>query len=145
MTSEEKWQHVLALDDKYLVGGVVLSEWTVFLVRDADTAFCSGANLSAILACQAAIECHLRYEYCNSAARTRLGFYDLIEQSPLDQAIRDGLHKLRRFRNRWVHVNDPHDDADLLERPEINETKLEETAFQAIDLLRKVIYREQWI
>lgn len=145
MTAEEKWQHVVALDDKYLVGGVILSEWTAFLVRDADIAFCNGANLSAILACQAAIECHLRYEYCDSASRARLGFFDLIEQAPLDQTLKRELHELRRFRNRWVHVNDPHDDADLLERPEANDAQLEQMAFCAIDLLRKVVYLEQWI
>ncbi len=145
MTPDEELLHVSALDDKYLLGGVILSEWTSFLIRDADTAFCSGANLAAILACQAAIECHLRYEYGDPSSNARLGFYDLIEKAPLDQAMKRELHELRRFRNRWVHVNDPHDDTDLLERPEANDAQLEQMAFCSIDLLRKVVYLEQWI
>jgi hypothetical protein len=145
MTSDEKWQHIVGLDDKYLMGGMVLSEHTSFLVRDVDTAFCYGANLSTILASQAAIECHLRYEYCEPTSRLKLGFYELFEQSPLDKSLKKELHQLRRHRNQWVHVNDPHDDIDLLERTNAVEGELELAAFQAIDLLRRVIYREQFV
>ncbi len=49
MTEEKKWDYIGKLDDKLLVGGVMLSEWSTFLIKDADTAFCSGANLAAIL------------------------------------------------------------------------------------------------
>ncbi len=117
MTTDQKWAFLLALDDEYLLGGVMLSEWTTFLVRDVDTAFCNHANLTAILAAQSAIECHLRYGYSSFHAGNRLGFYELIEQSPLEASLKADMHKLRRFRNTWVHVNDQQDDQQLLSDP----------------------------
>ena len=145
VSSDAKWEFIVSLDERYLKCGVLLSEWTASLVRDADTAFCSGAYLSAVLAAQAAMECHLRYEYSNYHNSHRLGFYDLIEQSPIDAKLRVELHRIRRFRNRWVHVNDPHDDDDLLARPEYHKRQLGEFAAFTIEQLRRVIYLEQCI
>lgn len=145
MSSDAKWEFSVSLDEQYLKGGVMLSEWTASLVRDADTAFCSGAYLSAVLSAQAAMECHLRYEYSSYHNSDRLGFYDLIEQSPIDAELRVELHRIRRFRNRWVQLNDPHDDDDLLARPEYHERQLEEFAAFTIEQLRRVIYLEQCV
>lgn len=145
MSTDAKWEFIVSLDERYLKGGVMLSEWTASLVRDADTAFSSGAHLSAILSAQAAMECHLRYEYSSFHNSDRLGFYELIEQSPIDAGLRVELHRIRRFRNRWAHVNDPHDDDDLLARPEYHEKRLEEFATFAIEQLRRVIYLEQCV
>ncbi|MEK6281227.1 MAG: hypothetical protein AABN95_12810 [Acidobacteriota bacterium] len=144
MTKGERQAYILQLDDELLLGGVILSEWSTFLVRDADEAFCAGADLAAILISQAAIECHLRYEYFPHDQR-KFGFYDLIEQSPLAPELKTTLHTLRKYRNRWVHVNDPHDDQDLLERPEYYQAELEQTAIAASRALREVIYLEQWL
>ena len=145
MNNEEKWNYILRLDEELLLGGVILSEWSTFLIKDADEAYCIGANLAAILVCQAAIESHLRYEYCDNTAKNKLGFYDLIEQSPLPLKLKADLHKLRKYRNKWVHVNDPREDSDLLSRPEYYETELEQNAASAIKVLRQVIYFEQFV
>lgn len=145
MNSEEKWDYVNKLDEELLLGGVILSEWSAFLIRDADEAFCSGANLAAILVSQAAIESHLRYEYVNNPATTKLSFYTLIEQSPIPDGLKVDLHTLRKYRNKWVHVNDPSQDADLLKRPEYYEKELEQMALLAVRALRQVIYLEQWL
>ena len=144
MESNEKWQFISELDEKYLIGGVIISEWTACLVRDADGAYCAGSNLAAILAAQAAIECHLRYEYSGFHSGRRLSFYDVIEQSPIDKWLKINLHKLRTFRNRWVHVNEPHNDSELLERADYHELELEEFAKFTIEQLRCVIYLEQF-
>jgi len=48
MTSDDRWDHLIALDDELLKGGVILSEWCSFIVREADTAFASGAYLASI-------------------------------------------------------------------------------------------------
>ena len=133
---------LLQLEDELLIGDVMLSEWSTFLARDADKAFQAGADLATILMSQAAIECHLRYEYFRDEQR-KLGFYDLIEQSPLDAKLKADLHRIRKYRNRWVHVNDPHDDEDLLTRPEYYETELDEMAFDAIRAMMKTLYLEQ--
>ena len=145
MSQDAKWELIVSLDDRYLKGGVMLSEWTASLVRDADAAFCAGASLAAILAAQAAMECHLRYEYSSFHKSSRLGFYDLIEQSPIDGELRAELHRIRLVRNRWVHVNDPHDDDDLLARPTYHEEQLEVFAAFAIEQMRRMIYLEQCV
>jgi hypothetical protein len=145
MNSDERRDYINKLDDELLMGGVMLSEWSTFLIRDADDAFCSGANLAAILVSQAAIESHLRYEYIDNPAATKLSFYALIEQSPIPDALKAELHTLRKYRNKWVHVNDPNEDADLLKRPEYYEKELEQMALLAIRVLREVIYQEQWL
>lgn len=145
MDDESKWAYILQLDDELLVGGVILSEWSAFLVRDADTAFCNGAYLAAILAAQAAIEAHLRYEYASGANSQRSSLYELIKAAPLPDELRQQLHTLRKYRNRWVHVSDPGNDADLLARPEYHEAELERVAYTSMRAMRQVIYLEQWL
>jgi len=142
MTEDAKWEFINKLDEELLVGGVILSEWSSFLIRDADTAFTSGAHLAAILTALAGIESHLKYEY-GSERRERL--VDLIDAASITDELRAELHSLRRYRNRWVHVSDPHEDADLLSNSEAHEAALEQMATRAIRALRQTIYTEQWI
>jgi hypothetical protein len=80
-----------------LLGGVVISEWSTFLAKDAELAFCSGANLAAILAAQAAIESHLRYEYFDPIETKGWGLYRLLENVQLPLGLKSNLHKLRRL------------------------------------------------
>ena len=145
MTEQEKWDFVVELDEELLQGGAILSEWTTFLAKDAETAFCSGANLSSILACQAAIESHLRFDYFNSNEANNWGFNLLIENSSLDETLKRELHDLRKFRNKWLHVKDPADDTDLLRRPEYHENELAEFAEQAIRTMLRTLYNNPWI
>ncbi|MBN1139101.1 MAG: hypothetical protein JXM73_21150, partial [Anaerolineae bacterium] len=104
MTEQQKWDFVNQLDEDLLKGGVILSEWSVFLIRDTDVAFTSGANLAALLTALAGIESHLKYEY-GKKKRERL--VDLVDRSPIEEDLRQDLHRLRRYRNQWVHVDDP--------------------------------------
>jgi hypothetical protein len=143
--ANDRWDYINKLEDELLLGGVIISEWSAFLVQDAEEAFCSGANLAAILVSQAAIESHLRYEYASSQVHKRLSFYELIEQSPLPEEMKRDLHILRKYRNRWVHVNDPNNDADLLVRPEYYEEEVERIAYMTIKLLLQVVCLEQWV
>jgi hypothetical protein len=145
MSSNDKWEYILRLDEELLVRSAIISEWSTFLVRNADIAFCAGANLASILTAQAAMESHLRYERCASPKQRKLGFYDLIEQAELPCDLRAALHDFRRFRNKWVHVADPQDDQALLDRPEIAEAELQKFAFLAIRLMRQIIYLDQFV
>ncbi|HEY3567563.1 MAG TPA: hypothetical protein VGP73_06490 [Thermoanaerobaculia bacterium] len=145
MTEQEKWDYILALDEELLKGGVMLSEWSTFLAKDAETAFCSGASLAAILAAQAAVESHLRYEYLDPFAAKGWGLYQMLDNVPLPVDLKDDLHRLRRFRNRWVHVEDPSQDEHLLERPEYHSLELEEMAKLAMRSMLRVLYSEQWL
>lgn len=62
MTKEEKWAYLVELDERLLLGGVLLSEWATFLVKDADLAFVGGAHLASIITGLAGVETHLRGE-----------------------------------------------------------------------------------
>lgn len=145
LTKQKKWDYVLDLDEELLQGGVILSEWTTFLVKDAETAFCANANLASILTCQAAIESHLRFDYFNVEESKGWGFYQLIENSSLNSALKTELHELRTFRNKWVHVKDPASDSDLLERPEYHEKELIQKAKKSIRIMLKTLYNEPGI
>jgi hypothetical protein len=56
MAQEDRWLQLLALDEELLKGGVILSEWYSFIVREADTAFAGGAYLASILTAVSGIE-----------------------------------------------------------------------------------------
>lgn len=144
-TEEQKWDYILQLDEELLLGGVILSEWTTFLAKDAETAFCSGAYLSSILSSQAAIESHLRYDHFDPAITKSWTFYNLIEQAQLDSQLKEDLHELRKYRNKWVHVNDPFDDEDLLIRPDYFEKEIADFARTTIRTMLKTLYNNSFI
>ncbi|MEL6232389.1 MAG: hypothetical protein AAFR24_20990 [Cyanobacteria bacterium J06627_3] len=142
MNEQERWQMILDLDEELLQGGVMLSEWSVFLVRDADTAFASGANLAAIITALAAVESHLKYK-CGNSSRERL--VKLIDKVGIEEDLQKDLHRLRKYRNKWVHIDDPHKDELLLSNPEQYEMELEDMAFLAVRSLRRVLYYQQCV
>jgi len=142
MNEEERWSHLVALDEELLKGGVILSEWCSFIVREADTAFVNGAHLASILTAVSGIETYFRSEY-SQTSKDRL--FKLIDESPIDDNLKSDLHKLRKYRNKWVHVDDSWGDESLLESPEDHERELEEMAFFATRLLRQTIYENPWI
>lgn len=145
MNESEKWKYILELDEELLQGGVILSEWSSFLIRDADTAFGNGAYLATILTAVAGIVSHLRFEYQNQNNEKHLGLYELIEISPIDNSLKQELHNLRKYRNQWGHVNEPQDDQKLLDNSFQIESEIEIVATKAIKLLQQVIYLEQWV
>jgi hypothetical protein len=142
MDYEGRWELLAKLDEELLKGGVILSEWCSFIVCEADTAFCSGTHLASILTAVSGIETYLRSEHSVSG-KERL--VDLINNASIDSALKDDLHTLRKYRNKWVHVNDPWDDQDLIKNPENTEHELEQMAFFAVRVLRRTIYENQWV
>lgn len=131
-----------ALDEELLKGGVILSEWCTFIVRDADTAFASGAHIACIVLSVSGIETYLRSEYA-SGSRERLA--SLVDSSPIRPELKQDIHRLRKYRNKWVHIDDPWNDDDLLEKPEVVEAELEQMALVAVRVLRQTIYENPWI
>jgi adenylosuccinate synthase len=142
MKQHDRWEHLVALDDELLKGGVILSEWCSFIVREADTAFVGEAHLASILTAVSGIETYLRSEY-SKTGKERL--VDLINQSQIPEKLKENLHTLRKYRNKWVHVDEPWDDASLLDRPEETEKELEDMALFAVRALRETIYENQWV
>ena len=142
MNQDERWAHLVALDDQLLKGGVILSEWCCFIVREADTAFANGANLASILTAVSGIETYLRSEH-SATGKERL--VELINRASIDDKLKADLHTLRKYRNKWVHVDDPWEDEGLLERPEDTEFELEQMALFAAHALRRTIYENPWV
>ena len=128
MNEDQRWQYLEGLDNELLEGAVVLSEWCSFIVREADTAFVGAANLASILTAVSGIETYLRSEY---AVTGRECLVELISQSPIHDILKEDLQKLRKVRNKWVHIYEPWNDFGLLERPEETEKELEEMALLA--------------
>jgi hypothetical protein len=130
------------LDEEFLLGGVMLSEWCNFIVCECDTAFVAGADLATIILAVSAIETYLRAEY----PRTRKAdLYNLIENAPIAADLKMEIHALRRYRNRWVHVESPELDQDLLDDPGRYVQELEKMAHVGVRTLRRTIYENQWI
>lgn len=142
MNDNDRWAMLLALDDELLRGGVMVSEWCSLIVRDADIAFAAGAFLASILTAVSGIETYLRAEYGESA-RPRLA--ELIDVSDIGADLKVDLHRLRRYRNGWVHVEDPNDDQALLENVARVESELETMALFAVRTLRRTIYSCQCV
>ncbi len=141
MTEDEKWEYIVALDEKLLQGGVILSEWAAYLIKSADLAFVSGDNLASIITALAGVETHLRGECGLSKQR----LVDLIAQSDLEDDLKQELQILRKYRNKWVHVADPWDDDKLIEYPEQYEAELEEIDKRCAVALRRTIYTHPWL
>ena len=141
MTKDEKWAYLVELDDALLLGGIILSEWAAFLVKDADLAFVGGAYLASIITSLAGVETHLRTE-CGTRKQRLV---DLIAESDLEEDLKQELQILRNYRNEWVHVADPWDDQALLGEPEKHESELEEVAKRCTAALRRTIYSNPWI
>ncbi|PSH04913.1 MAG: hypothetical protein CXZ00_05090 [Acidobacteria bacterium] len=142
MSEEDRWKLLVALDEELLHGGVILSEWCSFLVRESDVAFANGAYLACILTALSAIETHLRSEFQKSGKKRLV---DLIDSSDLEPELVCDLHTLRRYRNQWVHVSDPWDDQELIQNPVQCEDELGRMAVFAVRALRRTIYSNPWI
>lgn len=142
MEPNERWDYLVALDSELLKGGVVLPEWCSFIIQQADIAFVNGAHLASILTAVSAIETYLRAEHSVSGKERLI---DLIDRLPGISRLRDDLHSLRKYRNSWVHVDDPWNDQKIIENPEFYEAELEKMAIHSAKLLREVIYGAPWI
>lgn len=74
----------MSLDEELLNGGVILSEWCSFIVRESDLAFVHGANLASILAAVSGIVTYLRSEY---AKKERSSLFEVINDAPIADDI----------------------------------------------------------
>ncbi|OJH43987.1 hypothetical protein [Paracoccus sp. SM22M-07] len=142
MNEDARWAFINALDNELLKDSATMSEWCAFIVRDCDYAFVGGANLATVVTATAAIETYLRAEY---ATGNRIRLVDLIDLAPIQQELRDDIHKLRKYRNTWVHVATPEDDEEILMNLKAYEEQLEEWAKLAQRTLRRTIYENQWV
>ncbi|MBD2717997.1 hypothetical protein [Synechococcus sp. FACHB-909] len=142
MTQDDRWAQLVGLDEELLKGGVILSEWCSFIVQEADVAFADGADLAWIHTTVSGIETYLRSER-SETGKERL--IELTNRASIDAGLADDFHVLRIYRNKWIHVDEPWSDSNLLERPEQTEQELECMALFAVRALRRTIYQNPWV
>jgi thymidylate synthase len=142
--TEERSEFVSQLWEKHLVGGVILSEYSTFLARDAEAAFEARADIATIILCVAAIETHLRHEF-GLTRKDKVSFRQLIEESDLALQVQTDFNRLRKYRNRWVHVDDPWDDQTLQSESDKIGTELDEMARLAMKSLIIALCAFQWL
>lgn len=69
----------------------------------------------------------------------------LMNDTPITDDLRSDLHSLRKYWNKWVHVNASWDDQVLIDTPEEADGELEEMALFAARALRRTIYENRWV
>ncbi len=142
MTIASRTQHLEDLDNNLLQGGVMLSEWCVFIVQDIDTVFEAGADIAVIVLAASAIEAHIRYEMeCHG----KKNLVALIDDFELDERLRSELQILRKYRNKWVHISYPENDRVPLDAPEAVRAENKAMAYLAVRVVREIMYSNPWI
>lgn len=142
MSAAERWAWIVKLDEKILKGDVVLPGWCTMIVKEADFAYAHHAHLPTILTAVAGIESYLRSQ---EPVVARKSLSRLIDNAEISSGLKRRLHALRMFRNRWVHVDDPWDDEELIDNSEMHENELAAMAQEAIVVLRETIYSNQGV
>ena len=128
--------------ESMLVGGVAFSEWCTFILKSVHDAFVHGADLATIITAVACIETYLKTENPDSQ---QVNLVKLIDNDPfLSYDEKAELHKLRKYRNGWVHANKL-DDTDLLQNEGRYLDELKEMAFLSIKMLLTVLLSNQFI
>lgn len=141
-TSVERNKYFLNKSEELLLGGAAFSEWCTFVSKSVYSAFVAGADLSAIITSLACIETYFRTEDELSKGKK---LFQLINEYPfLDDMTKNDLHRLRQFRNHWIHLDET-DDSDILHDETKYEIECEEMAFLSIELLLKVLYSHPFI
>jgi hypothetical protein len=135
---------VQSLWDENLRGGVILSEFSTFLATDAESAFQAGADLSTVFTACAAIETHLRFESSKKGVK-KITFAEVANSQRLPVEIRDNLARLRKFRNTWIHVENPYLDIELQIEPQVVHSELAEMAELSIKLMVQVLCSDQFV
>lgn len=112
-SSLDKQNFINELWESELKGGIVISEYSAFLARDAEAALISGAYIATVMVCCAAIESHLRFDGGQGHSLS-----ELSRSFGLSEDLARDIDVVRRFRNQWVHVKKPEIDDELQSNPD---------------------------
>ena len=112
-------QTLIEIQDDVIKGGICVQDWTTFQLENAYKSYCAGATLSCIVMCQATLESFMR----DDEQLSDRSFYDLIENCSYDRYMKDKLHKLRKYRNKWTHINEQNNEF-LIDEKELEEMAL---------------------
>lgn len=128
---EKREQILLQIQDEVLRGGICFDDLTSFQLENAYIAFCAGADLACLVMCQAALESYIKDDENIESNR----FYDIIENCSYSDDIKQQLHHLRQYRNKWMHINIKK-DTDF----NIDEIELMQEAINAYKLTLEVFH-----
>jgi len=139
VTESEREKYLFDLDETLLLGSVLMSSWSGLLIWESDQAFIRGAHLAALVTAMAGIETQLRFDHSEPGEKTTL--CALINLSSIPSDLKAELHELRKFRNKYVHVNDPWDeDLFQIEDHTAMSDSFEPWALRAVTALRRLFY-----
>lgn len=142
MYRSEREKYFIEQEEKLLASGAAFSEWCVFISKSVYDAFVNGADLATVITALACIETYFRTEDINSRKKN---LCMLIDEYPfIDEETREKLHKLRKYRNQWVHINNL-DDTLIIKSEDEFLKEVEEEAVLAVNLLMKVLFSQPFI
>jgi Uncharacterized conserved protein len=135
-------QYFLEQEELLLKGGASFSEWCTFISKSVYDAFVNGADLATIITAMACIETYLKAEideYRNN------NLVSLIDTYPFfNEEVKQQLHRLRKYRNSWVH-DDSIDDVPILSNQPQYIEEVEKMAFLAVKLMLTVLFSQPYI
>ncbi|HEY5583240.1 MAG TPA: hypothetical protein VIK78_01970 [Ruminiclostridium sp.] len=142
MNKEEREYFFIQQEESLLKGGASLSEWCTFMSKSVYVAFVNGADLATIITVMACIETYFKTEEL-SMQKKNLAF--LIDKYPfLGEKGKENLHMLRKYRNRWVHI-DCIDDTPVLKNEDIFIDEVQRMACLSIEMLLTVLFSHPYI
>ena len=142
MNKEEREKFWIEQEELILLGGACFSEWCTFISKSVYDAFINGADIATVITSIACIETYFKTENFENKNKSIM---QLINEADfLDKEEKESLHKLRTYRNSWVHAKRL-DDSDILadETPFLIEA--EEMAILSVKLLLTVLFSNPFI
>lgn len=138
--SSERETYFGELLESELKGGIIISEYSAFLARDAEAAFVCGAFISTVIVCCSAIEAHIRFEGGQGN-----NLHGLMAHINVSEETLVEINAVRQFRNKWVHVRDPEMDERLQKECDVVVDECEAMARRALKCLVKVLCADQYV
>lgn len=142
MNKEERENFFIAKEESLLKSGASFSEWCSFMCKSIYAAFINGADLATIITVMACIETYFKTEDISSRKKNLIV---LINEYPfLGDEEKVKLHILRKYRNRWVHV-DCIDDSPIFENENFYADEVQRMACLSIEMLLTVLFSHPYI
>lgn len=142
MNKSERELFFLEQEERLLKCGASFSEWCTFISKSVYDAFINGADLATIITVVTCIETYLKTE---NPENYKKNLAQLIDEEVLfTDREKEQLHKLRKYRNGWVHAKRV-DDVDLLENENKYKKELEEMSRLSIRMLLTVLFSNPFV
>ena len=142
MTQNERERYWMSLEEELLLGGAAFSAWCTFITKDVYAAFIAEADLSTVVMSLACIETYFKTENPDLHGKSLCSIIDYDNSLSDDEKL--ALHKLRKYRNKWVHMYSLDDD-EILEDETPFVFEAEKMACLAVKMLLTVLFMNQFV